>query len=50
MDDRLRQLTDLEEKIRVELLGNGKHVRYDLLDLQKAVKEEIRKLTSGIMV
>lgn len=50
MNERLLKLTELDQKISEALLGNGKHTRYDLLELRKRVRQEIRKITARSMV
>lgn len=47
MNNRLDKLKDLDELITSALLGS-EETRYDLMELRKAVRFEIRKLTQPV--
>lgn len=45
---RLKKLVRLEERIREALLGEDPEARYDLVELQKKVRDEIKVMVAQL--
>lgn len=45
---RLKKLVNLEERIREALLGEDPEARYDLVELQRKVQDEIKVMVAEL--